>query len=214
VADPFEQLQQEARAKARRLTLLGEAVVRARLYVKCGRVQGAADALLVLFDASPTWSTAEIAAALGVSPEAAGAMLRRCMFVESTGTGTWRVIPERTAETRAWQTREADEETRASADKPRVEPFKTARGRVKHGQQANALRALFADGRDRSTREVALVFGWDQGLAATMLRLSNAVESAGAGMWRLTPESPEVAALRAEIQRLRLRIAELEARDG
>lgn len=210
--DAFEQLQRDARERARRLTLLGEAVARARIYVKCGRVHGSADALLVLFDASPTWSADEMAAALGITATAAGVMLKRCVFVEHVERGVWRLVPELTTETRARQTREAEEETRASVDKPRLARFKDARGRIRHGQQAAALRELFADGRERSTREVSLAFGWDQGLGATMLRLSSAVESPQPGMWRLTPESPEVIALRAEIRALRARVAELESR--
>lgn len=210
MSDPFEQLQREAREKARRLALLGDAAKRARAYVVDGRVRGHADALLILFDASPVWSVGEIAAALGISTASAAQAVRRCEFIEHTDYDKWQVVLERTAPTRERQRREAEERERARIDAPRLAPFRNSIGRIKHKQQANAMRALFADGRERSTREIALAFGWDMGCAAELLRLNVAVEPAGVDMWRLSPDSPEVAALRAEIQRLRLRVVELE----
>ena len=210
MSDPFEQLQREAREKARRLTLLGDAAKRARAFVVDGRVHGHADALIILFDASPVWGVVEIAAALGVSRAAATQAVRRCAFIEHIGRDRWRVVLEGTAATRERQRREADEDAHSAANAAKIAPFRNALGRIKHNQQDNALRAVLADGRERSTRELAVAFGWDSSFALQVLRESTTVEVAGIGMWRLSPDSPEVAALRAEIQRLRLRVVELE----
>lgn len=56
--------------------------------------------------------------------------------------------------------------------------------RVKWRRSADALRALFADGRQRTNREVAEALGVGDDAVAQLLRRSSVVERVRPGVWR------------------------------
>ena len=195
---------EEARQHARFVARLAQATPMLRA-IRAAYGWGAAIArMLEDFDGVPTQ---DVAAVFGVSVTAAHVACERTGFAE-LHRARWSIVDNPALrELREELSRDTEERTHAGRDRHLVNPWRRGDGKIKTTKYADAVRALFADGRIRSSREVAYVVAGaeaDSGhvfTARAALSRCEEVERAGDDTWRRIPTRDE----------LRARISELEA---
>jgi hypothetical protein len=194
----------EQRARVRTLTRLASATPRLRAMRAAYGWPAAIANALEDFDGV---ETIDLARVFGAVETAMYAALHRTGFAEVT-RGRWSLVEtEALRSLRADLALDAEERAAAERDRHLVAPWRRVNGCIKTTMYGLAMRALFADGRARSTREVTYVLrgveidGGDIGYVRTSLARCEDVEPAGVDTWRRVPTRDE----------LRARIAELEA---
>lgn len=198
-----------ARAVADRLAALSPVAAEARSrYVRDGRLRDADAAFAMLLRAVNGLRAGEIADALGLPAENVATSLSRSPVVATSARGVWSIVegPDLRG-LDAMVARVAEDEAAGVADRARVDPFRRSRGRVPPLLWSDALRALFADGVERSTRRVHAAFdgGEIYGTRTALRARPHIVEPAGDDLWQRVPTVDE---LRAEVARLRVMLAE------